>query len=896
MTECRRGNTSFLLMAAPVLLWACLAVVMAPYTSAQESPARDAPTREAPARMLRAGEQILLLVYDRDLEIPLEGVVVEEATTGATAVTNVDGRATLRLPVTTPRAVLTFHLPGYEPVRTMVTGFDAETEVPMVILGILEAEELVIVADRIGRTDDRAGVSVVIERDFIKSSAMIGVMEDVMSSVKLLPGVSYSGGFGTFLSVRGGEPDGLTHVMDGLVVKYPYHWGGGVSVFNPHVIDSVKLSAGIFPVRYGQATSGLMEVTSIDPVNGYRWEFAQSTSTLEGYAQIPFGDTVGLFAGSRLTNYDLVFAMTGQFLEEQGVTFSRVPYIYAGYLRWVGKPSPQLEWFVNTMVGTDGIGVAALNPEVDTDQEILNSFDFRWRNYDILSGAGASRLIGDRLRLEGRAGYEYVSNAVDARFTERGTRTYSDTFVNEIQTNPDFVAYRPYVSAGDDFSIDQPNSFYNETTLHHSQFRLDADYLLADDDTLQAGFGGFVSFNRYTLDLSFWETYTDVDTGEAESRIRTVDQAAPSNLGLITFGYINYGLNFRPGLLSADIGLRVDHGILFGDGFHVGTEVALGPRILGRWTPEVSRPFTEMTATVGTGIFTKVPSDAALLNDDLEIENGTLTAPKSLMALLGWEGRFDGGFRVKIEGYYKYLYDRFYINFRDEAGPGGSVETIPQVYTDGVGHAAGFDVIMDRRTSRRVDGMIAYSFIHGRYINPRGDAEDGGAQDPRDRWYYPSFHRYHTFNALVNVKPRDWLTITTTVTFATGAPEPAYGSKEVVPVFFADARDNYDAGGGAQPGLNVAETYSRREYYSDDNRQGWVLPVDLRISFHSYGRNRKVYREFYLGAEDVLSPIMSRISPTSDAVRTDKYTGEDTSAAEQDVSFPIISIGLRLSY
>lgn len=868
-----------------------------PCAHSQEAPVTDsAQSNGSPGASSRVGEELLIVVYDRDLEIPLQGVVVEETLTGATAITNEDGRATLPIPLNAPRVVLTLYLPGYEPVRTMVTEFDTKTEVPMVILGVLEAEELVIVADRIGRTDDQAGVSVVVEREFIKSSAMIGVLEDVMSTVKLLPGVSYNGGFGTFLSVRGGEPDGLTHVLDGLVVKYPYHWGGGVSVFNPHVVDTVKLSAGIFPVRYGQATSGLMEVSSIDPVNGYRWEFAQSTSTLEGYAQVPFGDSSGLFVGSRLTNYDLVFAMTGQFLEDQGVTFSRVPYIYAGYLRWLSRPTQKLEWFVNGMVGTDGIGIEALNPDVDIEREILNSFDFQWTNYDVLTGTGASLFVGDRLLLSGNVGYEYVRNVLDAQFTEKGTRTYSDSFVEEIESNPEFASYRPYVSIGDTFSIDQPNSIFNETTLHHSQFRLDADYLINDEDTIQAGIGAFVPFNRYTLDISFWETYTDEDTGEITSRIRTVDQAAPSNRSLVSFGYVNYGWVPRPGLIAADIGIRVDHGVLYGDGYTVNTKPAFGPRILARWTPEVDSPFREMTTTVGTGIFTKVPSDAAFLNDDLEVESGELTAPKSWMALFGWEGRFDGGYRFKIEGYYKYLYDRFYINFRDNQLPGGGVETVPLVYTDGTGHVSGFDLLLDRRTSRWIDGMIAYSFIYARYINPKGEADDGDAQEPRDRWYYPSFHRFHTFNALLNIKPRDWFTFTTTVTFSTGAPEVEYGEKEIVPIFFADDREDYQAGPGTPPRLNVAETYDRREYYSDTNREGWVLPVDIRASFHSYGEGKKVYREFYIGAEDVLSPIITKISPVSDAVRTDKYTGEDTPAAEEGFSFPIISIGLRLSY
>jgi hypothetical protein len=719
------------------------------------------------------------------------------------------------------------------------------------------------------------------------------VIEDVMSTVKLLPGVSYAGGFNSFLSVRGGEPDGLTHVLDGLVVKYPYHWGGGISVFNPHVVDTVKLSAGIFPVRYGQATSGLMEVSSIDPVQDLRWEFAQSTSTLEGYAQVPIGDTSGLFVGTRLTNYDLVFAMTGQFLEEQGVTFSRVPYIYAGYLRWYSRPTPATEWFVNGFLGVDGIGLKAIEPDVDPETEILNTFDFRWSNNVSLTGVGVNQLVGDRLLLSGVAGYEYVNNTVDAAFTERGTRFYSDEFVKEVHSNPAFAEYRPYVTPGGSFSIDQPNGFFNSDVLHHFQFRGDADYHVNDRHLFQTGTGTFLSTNEYVADFSLWTIEEDDETGAVRNRRITLDQAAPANRTLTSFAYINDQRQIVPGLFAADLGVRVDHTLLTGKGYQLNTVPTLGPRALFRLTPQPTRPAVEeTTVTLGAGIFSKVPFDAGLINEDLQLSGSALAAPKSAMVLGGWEARFGGGWRFKIEGYYKHLYDRFYINFSNEEQDDGTVESVPTVHTDGIGHVGGFDLVLDRRTSRWVDGMLAYSFIYARYRNPvvpdseSGVGSVGPNSEPRGRWYYPSFHRFHTLNALVNVKPRDWLTVTTTVTFATGLLVPAYGEKEIVPVFIADES-------GAR---SVAETYNRDQFYSDSNREGWVLPVDLRASFHWYRKNSKVYNEIYIGGEDILAPLVNRLAPSSDSVTTDPYTGEDTRAADQDVSFPIVSVGLRVSY
>ena len=75
-----------------------------------------------------------------------------------------------------------------------------------------------------------------------------------------------------------------------------------------------------------------------------------------------------------------------------------------------------------------------------------------------------------------------------------------------------------------------------------------------------------------------------------------------------------------------------------------------------------------------------------------------------------------------------------------------------------------------------------------------------------------------------------------------------------------------------------------------------MLPVDLRISFHWYRTDSKIYNEIYIGGEDILAPLVNRLAPSSDSITTDRYTGEDTRAADQDVSFPIVSIGLRVSY
>lgn len=158
--------------------------------------------------------------------------------------------------------------------------------------------------------------------------------------------------------------------------------------------------------------------------------------------------------------------------------------------------------------------------------------------------------------------------------------------------------------------------------------------------------------------------------------------------------------------------------------------------------------------------------------------------------------------------------------------------------------------------------------------------------DPRGRWYYPSFHRFHSLNLLVNFKPTPWFTLTPKISFATGLPLQSYGEKQQI----AATIENEDGS------TAIAEMYTREAMYDDDRREGWTLPVDLRASFHWYGEESKLYKEFYLGVQDILAPLIARYGPERGPIETDRYSGEEQDAASQEASFPIVSIGFRLSY
>ena len=110
----------------------------------------------------------------------------------------------------------------------------------------MENRELVIeaVAPETGET--RTGRSVAVSEREIAQTGEIGSIEDVMTTIKLLPGVGYSGMYNAMPSIRGGSPGDLMAVLDGFYIANPYHWGGGFSIFDPRMVQSAKLSHGFF--------------------------------------------------------------------------------------------------------------------------------------------------------------------------------------------------------------------------------------------------------------------------------------------------------------------------------------------------------------------------------------------------------------------------------------------------------------------------------------------------------------------------------------------------------------------------------------------------------------------------------------------------------------------------
>ncbi len=816
-------------------------------------------------------KQFKIIALDLDLELPLEGVRILNKESGKSVYTDTNGTAFFEVPYDAGRIVIYAELPGYSTRRILVKDFSDDILIKMMIEGVLEGEELVVEEKAIGKTDEKVGVSTLIEKDVIQSAGKIGIIEDVMSAVSILPGVTYNGGFGSYLSVRGSDPEGLTAIMDGSVVKYPYHWGGAYSIFNPNIVESVKFSAGVFSPRYGQATSGILEVTTVDPTDGFRYSIVSSMSTYEFFLQAPIGSNehAGLFFGTRLTNYDIVFQLARSQMEEAGTTFSRIPYIYDGYMKFFFRPSDVFEWYINGFWGNDGIGMENYDPDIDTAEEISNNYDFTWKNSDFFINSGVKILSGDRLFIHLLGGYEYWLARVDGNLNDYGNQAYSDEFIDQ------------YSPGSDSYFIDTESSFINDIIRRSVQFRGDTDYIANDKLVWQNGIGASVDDTEFDVTGTYYAIDYTASGPVYRKKIYDTD-ASTSKKIYNSFTYSNFQWDIIEDELSMDIGCRLDHSYFCGEDYSINTYPVLGPRFNLRYTRKnPDNFFQENTWSMGLGLFSKTPFETVSLNRGMGLDDFDIAVPKTIMTILGWETRMPLGYRFKIEAYYKYIYDRFYFNSLYNETDG---EEKFLFHNDGIGNVIGFDLILDRRTSRYFDGMLSYSFNYARYKDPEDDNIDN-TEVVRDRWYYPYFHRFHTLNLLMNIKPYPWMTFTTKAGFATGVPREKYGEKEM----FSANIENIDGS------TSLAELYTRETFYSDTLRTWISLPLDFKLSFHNYYKHSRHQWEVYVAVEDILSSLLRKIGPENN-ITTDNYTGEETKEPSSDFSFTMITIGSKISY
>ena len=855
-----------------------------------------------------------ITVEDTDLGLPLEGAVIH-SWDSRQYICDRDGKATVTVP--DERQVLIHaSYPGYENGRLVVTAGVSKYTLGLQLSGIRENKELVIEASRPGSGGAATGRSITITERDIAQTGEIGIIEDVMSSIKLLPGVGYAGLFNALPSIRGGDPGDLSASLDGYYVFSPYHWGGGYSIFDPRMVQNARLSHGVFSTRYGNTISGLLEITTKKPSpTETEFELGANTSAANFSLSLPLSGSGGLLFMGRVTYYDPIIWLLKQLSHSIDIlepvnSITTAPFIRSTAITGNYRFSDSLELQGTGFFGMDGVGVT-YESDFSERNGLTSStrMEFDWTNYQGFIKAGL--LWNPRydmlVKFTLGTGYEDALIKGDMQFNiieKYFSPEFHGKYYNDLAgLNTNFMSHT-YIKEPYTFNT---KMHINDTIfMFNAQGRIDYDWELGKGFLFAAGiqelYTRFAASGEESMhaDISF----AKLNPGD-QAVLKTFFSSIPSasevwdnlyistpivyspdtgNKMLTTSGYSLVEYSSDDKRFGAELGLRVDHFYLIGKNFSIQSKPALNPRLnVDYKILEDYWIFNSLSLGAGTGLFSSINDFAVLAEEQFKIDE--IKPNRSWTSIFGIKTEFPGGLIFNIEFYYKYIFNRMYIPMN------AALDTLDiQPKNNGKGRSWGIDIFLQKLQSRYWDGWISYSFNWVNYHDPdRGNFDFGSGRTRGNEWYFPSYHRYHNLNLVLNFKPAPRINIYTRFGFASGRqiPRRIGDEPQSYPVYLYDPA-NPAAG-------QFIEKYFWPTEYDGNHRTTASLPMDIKVTFFGKNEKGKAHWEIYFAVENVLALLYTAQGNT----RFNQYTGKvDTGSdsANYDIPVPIPSFGFKISY
>ncbi|HEX7703989.1 MAG TPA: TonB-dependent receptor, partial [Kofleriaceae bacterium] len=200
---------------------------------------------------------------------------------------------------------------------------------------------------------------------------------DPLKAIKNLPGVANTQGFGTQagLVIRGSSPADSRILVDGFEIPLLYHLGGITSVLPGEMIGDLKYSPGGFGVEWGNASGGIVEVTSREGGN-----------QLAGFADVSFINASTMLQGPIGKNGSFAVAVRRSYIDAilgevapSSLSFTALPRYYDYQARVDYKLSPHLK--LNAfLIGSDdvfGLSSTADNPDDPNTNQFSNTTSFQ---------------------------------------------------------------------------------------------------------------------------------------------------------------------------------------------------------------------------------------------------------------------------------------------------------------------------------------------------------------------------------------------------------------------------------------------------------------------------------------------------------------------------------------
>jgi len=157
-----------------------------------------------------------------------------------------------------------------------------------------------------------------------------------------------------------------------------------------------------------------------------------------------------------------------------------------------------------------------------------------------------------------------------------------------------------------------------------------------------------------------------------------------------------------------------------------------------------------------------------------------------------------------------------------------------------------------------------------------------------NEWYFPYYHRFHSLNLVLNVRPIQRLNILVRFGLASGEQivKRAGSGPENYPVYIYDP-NTYNG--------YFIEKYYWNEVQDKNNRTTPLMQMDIKATFFYINKSGKVRMEAYSAVENILSLLYTSQGNTY----FNPYTGvvsKGRTSASYSLPFPIPSFGFKFSY
>ena len=194
--------------------------------------------------------------------IPYARVMVKNTTVGT--ITDSAGVFSLKTKAAGPDTLVVTYL-GYETLNFPVPGNENESNINLKMREVESTLNDVVITAGMIEASNESNVAVLKPLDIVTTA---GGQGDIAGAIQTLPGVQRNGGDNTGLMVRGGDVSETAVIVDGTVAQNAF--GSNIpgvsqrSRFSPFQFKGTAFSSGGYSVRYGQAMSSVLALSTND--------------------------------------------------------------------------------------------------------------------------------------------------------------------------------------------------------------------------------------------------------------------------------------------------------------------------------------------------------------------------------------------------------------------------------------------------------------------------------------------------------------------------------------------------------------------------------------------------------------------------------------------------------